>query len=84
MPADDTPQCSTLYFGGPIWPPTRPECTALGVECGRVVAAGADAVRWSRSVAGDDLRTVDLAGGFLMPAFGEGHAHPIFGGLEAL
>ncbi|MFE3104062.1 amidohydrolase [Nocardia tengchongensis] len=84
MPADDTPQRSTLFFGGPIWSPAQPECTALGVECGRVVAAGDDAVRWSRSVAGDDLRTVDLAGGFLMPAFGEGHAHPIFGGLEAL
>lgn len=25
---------------------------------------------------------VDLAGGFLMPSFGDGHAHPLLGGLE--
>src|SRR5690606_18193151 len=26
---------------------------------------------------------VDLEGGFLMPSFGDGHAHPLLGGLEA-
>lgn len=30
-----------------------------------------------------DVEHVDLDGGFLMPSFGDGHAHPIFGGLEA-
>ncbi|WP_169252793.1 amidohydrolase [Brevibacterium sp. 'Marine'] len=36
-------------------------------------------------VAGEsvDIETVDLRGGFLMPSFADGHAHPIFGGLEA-
>ncbi|HEY5223028.1 MAG TPA: hypothetical protein VIJ18_08320 [Microbacteriaceae bacterium] len=29
-----------------------------------------------------DADIVDLSGGFLMPAFGDGHAHPRFGGLE--
>lgn len=28
------------------------------------------------------VQSVDLEGGFLMPAFGDGHAHPLFGGLE--
>ena len=40
---------------------------ALGDEA-RASAAGADAV--------------DLDGGFLMPSFGDGHAHPLLGGLE--
>ncbi|MGV0743958.1 amidohydrolase [Mycolicibacterium sp. XJ870] len=26
---------------------------------------------------------VDLGGGFLMPSFGDGHAHPLYGGLES-
>src|SRR5699024_81215 len=31
----------------------------------------------------DSIEHVDLDGGFLMPSFGDGHAHPIFGGMEA-
>ena len=30
-----------------------------------------------------DAGRVDLDGGFLMPSFGDGHAHPLYGGLEA-
>ena len=30
------------------------------------------------------LTRVDLDGGFLMPSFGDGHAHPLYGGLEAV
>ncbi|WP_433594275.1 amidohydrolase [Nocardia sp. CA-145437] len=74
----------TLFIGGSIWSPGEPDCETLGIADGRVVAVGADALRWSRTVPAGDLRTVDLRGGFLMPAFGEGHAHPIFGGLEAV
>jgi len=29
-------------------------------------------------------QTIDLLGGFLMPAFGDGHAHPLFGGYESM
>ena len=29
-----------------------------------------------------DADEVDLDGGFLMPSFGDGHAHPLYGGLE--
>lgn len=43
---------------------------------GRVVAIGATA-----RVMGADV-VVDGGGGFLCPAFGDGHVHPIFGGLE--
>ena len=37
----------------------------------------------ARSSAPADAQTVDLEGGFLMPSFGDGHAHPLYGGLEA-
>ncbi|MFI6603991.1 amidohydrolase [Nonomuraea sp. NPDC050536] len=64
-----------LFTGGTIW--TGHDVThALSVRDGRVSALGDEAVRRGGSV-------IDLGGGFLMPAFGDGHAHPLFGGLEA-
>lgn len=67
---------ATLYTGGVIW--TGREVTdALLVADGVVVAIGDDA-------RGHHARTVDLRGGFLMPSFGDGHAHPLYGGLEAV
>jgi predicted amidohydrolase YtcJ len=50
--------------------------TALAVRDGRVVALGEDAERLPADV------EVDLAGGALLPAFGDGHAHPLQGGRE--
>ena len=54
---------------------------ALFVDDGVVRAAG-DQARELASAAGAD--EVDLDGGFLMPSFGDGHAHPLYGGLEAV
>ncbi|GCD97650.1 amidohydrolase [Embleya hyalina] len=51
---------------------------ALAVRDGRVIALGADALDLA-SVADE---VVDLGDGLLLPAFGDGHAHPLFGGLE--
>ncbi len=65
-----------LFTGGVIWT-GRQETDALLVVDGRVAAIGADA-------RGHDAQTVDLGGGFLMPSFGDGHAHPLYGGLEAV
>ncbi|MEV2272120.1 amidohydrolase [Nonomuraea africana] len=60
-----------LFTNGTIW--TGTETTAsLAVSGGRIVP---------RPSAGATV--VDLEGGFLMPSFGDGHAHPLFGGLEA-
>ena len=42
-------------------------------------AVDADAPVWA---AAHDATEVDLRGRFLMPAFGDGHAHPLLGGLE--
>ena len=48
----------------------------LAIEDGRIVAVGAEALKLAGAVR-------DLDGGFLMPGFIDGHAHPIFAGREA-
>lgn len=65
----------TVFTGGTIWTGTS-VTHALAVAAGRIVGLGEDALR----LGGQEI---DLAGGFLMPSFGDGHAHPLFGGLEA-
>ncbi|MDR4534359.1 amidohydrolase [Glutamicibacter sp. PS] len=68
---------SILFTGGTIWRGMGlPEASDLLIREGAVAAFGAEARAQGAS------RVIDLAGGFLMPSFGEGHAHPIFGGLE--
>lgn len=57
-----------------------PEQCALALEDGRVLAVGSAAESLRDSA--DDV--VDLAGGIVAPAFGDGHAHPVQGGLERL
>ena len=54
---------------------------AIAFAAGRVAALGSDA-RELREAAG--VEVIDLAGGVLAPALGDGHAHPLLGGVEAL
>jgi predicted amidohydrolase YtcJ len=49
------------------------------VQDGRIVAIGNDALQ---ATLPEGIDRVDLDGGFLMPSFGDGHAHPLYGGLE--
>ncbi|GAB3401535.1 amidohydrolase [Schumannella luteola] len=86
-----TPEPSaTLFSGGTIWSAGAPDAEALLVVDGLVAAIGAEAVAAHPVVVaaeagsedGIDIERVDLADGFLAPSFGDGHAHPLFGGLE--
>lgn len=52
--------------------------SAVAVRDGTIVAVGDAAA----SAAGAGAEVVDLEGGTLMPAFGDGHAHPVQGGIE--
>ncbi len=70
---------STIFDGGTIWTGTGETSDALLVVDGLVRALGEDARRDA-----DGAHRVDLGGGFLMPSFGDGHAHPLPGGLEAV
>ena len=67
---------ATLFTGGTIWTGDL-ETDALLVTDGVVTTTGREAFR-------DDAHVVDLGGGFLMPSFGDGHAHPLYGGLESV
>jgi predicted amidohydrolase YtcJ len=71
---------STFFAGGTIWTGVNGQTTdALLVVDEAVQAVGERA----RSLAAG-AEHVDLDGGFLMPSFGDGHAHPLPGGLEAV
>ncbi|MBP2387832.1 amidohydrolase [Paeniglutamicibacter kerguelensis] len=73
-------QRSTLFHGGTVWPGKGLGDThALLVRDGLIAALGTDAVQQAKDI---DHEAIDLDGGFLMPGFGEGHSHPIHGGLE--
>ena len=71
---------SRLFRNGSVWSgaPDVPSTDALLVVDGVVTALGADA----SAQAPADAEIIDLDGGFLMPSFGDGHAHPMYGGLE--
>lgn len=78
---------TTHFFGGTIWRGAG-EATSrsLLARDGVVVALDDEADAAAAAVVAAspaDLERVDLDGGFLMPSFGDGHAHPLFGGLEA-
>jgi predicted amidohydrolase YtcJ len=71
---------STFFHGGTIWTGVNATGTdALLVVDGTVQALGEAALAQANGA--DE---VDLNGGFLMPSFGDGHAHPLPGGLEAV
>lgn len=72
-----------ILFSGRIWCPIEGDLTALAVQDGTIVATGDEAIARARAAAGPVERVVVDDGGILLPAFGDGHAHPMFGGLAA-
>ncbi|MBW3659988.1 MAG: amidohydrolase family protein, partial [Actinobacteria bacterium] len=70
-----------LFTGGRIWPGLGARLvTAVAVAGGRIVAVDDDAVA-SR---GPATEVVALDGRTLLPAFRDGHIHPLAGGTETL
>ncbi|WP_182900372.1 amidohydrolase [Microbispora sp. H10830] len=67
----------TLFHNGTVWTGTGTTTDALSVRDGRIEALGAAAL------AGTHDDRVDLRGGMLLPAFGDGHCHPDHAGFEA-
>ena len=65
-----------IFNGGSVWSAGRGVFEGLAIENGRVIATGSEALELKGEV-------IDLNGGFLMPGFIDGHAHPIFAGREA-
>ncbi|WP_374009307.1 amidohydrolase [Leifsonia sp. LS-T14] len=74
---------TTVFTNGTILTSYRADAAehrAVAIEDGRVVAVDDEAL----ALRGAADETVDLLGGVLAPAFGDGHAHPLQGGLEKL
>jgi predicted amidohydrolase YtcJ len=71
----------TLFHNGTVWTGASGQTVdALLVDGDAITAVGEGA----HDLAAEHPETVsvDLDGGFLMPSFGDGHAHPLLGGLE--
>jgi predicted amidohydrolase YtcJ len=69
---------TTVFHGGPVWLAPGIRTTALAVTGGVISAHGDDAIALTAHAA----ETVDLAGRLLIPAFNDGHCHPVMAGLE--
>ncbi|MDR0593528.1 MAG: amidohydrolase [Bifidobacteriaceae bacterium] len=67
-----------VLVGGRVWVGPGAQTTALAVRDGAVVAHGPAA----QAQAGRAAQVIDLEGGLVAPGFGDGHCHPVFGGLE--
>ena len=66
---------ATFFSGGTIWCSAGRITNSVRIDGETIVELNGTAHP------GDDI--VDLKGGFLAPAFMDGHAHPLFGGREA-
>lgn len=78
MLSDSSSTLLTVFHSGTTAASPVGAMSSVAVRGGRIVALGADAEALSPMA--DEL--IDLDGGYLGPAFGDGHAHPLFGGLE--
>ncbi|TCP31033.1 amidohydrolase [Sphingomonas sp. BK235] len=58
----------------------KPWAEAVAIRDGRIIAVGTSAEIAARK--GARTKVTDLGGRMLMPAFGDAHAHPIFGGMS--
>ena len=58
--------------------PIAPRARAVAIQDGYVVALDTDALDLRANAAS----TVDLEGGALLASFGDGHVHPLWGGVE--
>jgi predicted amidohydrolase YtcJ len=74
---------ATVFHNGTVWTATPLGVTDFVLVVDGLIAATGEQAR-RRAADHADVDTVDLAGGFLMPSFGDGHAHPLYGGLEAV
>jgi predicted amidohydrolase YtcJ len=60
--------------------PARPRAEAVAIRDGRILKVGATAE--VRGLAGKETRTIDLAGGFVLPGFIDSHTHFLNGGFS--
>jgi len=69
---------TTVWHNGKVWIDQNESTHAIAATAGVIVAHGDAATALTADV------SIDLTGSTLLPGFGDGHAHPIFGGIETL
>lgn len=80
--AGDDGKADTILANGRIYTvdEQHPWAESVAIRDGRIVAVGTAAETGKLKGAG--TRVVDLGGRLVLPAFGDAHAHPLFGGLS--
>ena len=68
----------TLFTNATFWSSDSPVFTSMLIENETIIAIGNQALEEPAD------ERVDLQGAFVMPAFADGHAHPLFAGREML
>lgn len=73
-----------LHSGTVFTGAASPDVDAVLLVDGRIAGLGAEAHRLAEAAtdAGSEVLRTDLGGAFVSASFGDGHAHPLFGGLE--
>ncbi|AJP74429.1 amidohydrolase [Sphingomonas hengshuiensis] len=81
-PPQEAPAADLILTNGRIYTVEAgaPWAEAVAIRDGRILAVGTRAEIAARK--GAKTRVVDLHGRLLLPAFGDAHAHPIFGGMS--
>jgi predicted amidohydrolase YtcJ len=69
----------TVLLNATVWTPDG-DVQAIAVQDGRISAFGDSA----QALADTADEIIDIGGGFVMPAFGDGHCHPLQAGYEQL
>ncbi len=82
LPRMAAPTVDLIVTGGVVWTGVgnAPGAQALAVRGERIVAVGSDAE--IRRLAGSGTRTIDAAGGMVVPGFIDTHVHFIDGGFR--
>ena len=71
---------TTVWHNGKVWINKNDRTSAIAARDGKICAHGEDAILMM-----DHADTViDLDGKSLVPGFGDGHAHPVYGGVETI
>jgi predicted amidohydrolase YtcJ len=69
---------TTVFYGGTVWLKPGSSTHSLAISGGKITAHGDAAL----ALVSTAEKSIDLSGYFLMPAFSDGHCHPVFAGLE--
>lgn len=72
---------TTIWINGRIWVDYTTRTNALAARDGVIIAHGDEAEALAN---GEDVTVIDAQGNTVLPGFGDGHAHPVFGGIETL